>query len=230
MNGETEQAVAVLKTEATGMVAWAGELVVATKQDADGAMLRLAEIKGLRKRWTDYWTPLKTAANATWKAIVAKEKEGTDVVDRAEATVKQKVLSWQSAERVKAEAEQRRLQAIADEQARRERERLEKEAAKLKTPEKRAERMEAAAAVVAPVVTIAPQVAEAASTSTRSTWKAEVSDMAALIAAAVPGSVAASLLAFDQKAGDAFARATKGRTPVAGVRFVAVESLSVRAA
>ena len=226
---DNEQAVVSLKTEAAGLVQWATGLVVATKADADAAMLRLSSIKGWRKTWTDYWGPMKKAANDSWKQIVAKEKEGLDVCDRAENSVKMKVLAWQQAEREKAAIEQRRIQAIADEAARKERERLEKLAAKRKTPEVKARYEEEAAAVQAPVITIAAPVVEAAGSGTRSTWKAEVVDMAALIAAAVPGSVAASMLTFDQKAADTFARATKGRTPVAGVVFREVQSLSVRA-
>lgn len=224
-----EKAVAELRGQSSVILAWASQLAVATKQDADGAMLRLSEIKGIRKKWTDYWKPLKDAAKAAHAAICEKEKEGTSVMDEAEQTVKGKVLAWQQAERAKAEEAQRKAQAEAEEKARRERERLEKEAARLKTPELRQERLEQAAAVVAPVITVEAPVAAAAGTATRSTWKAEVVDIAALIAAASPGTVAASLLAFDQKAADAFARATKGRTPVPGVRFREIETLSVRA-
>lgn len=226
---EREKEVVALRDQSNGILAWAGGLVVQTKADADQAMLRLSEIKGVRKKWCDYWKPLKDAAKAAHSAICGKENEGTAIMDQAESAVKSKVLSWQQVERAKAEEAQRKAQAEADEAARRERESLEKEAAKLKTPELKQERMEAAAAVVAPVISVQAPVAAAAGTSTRSTWKADVVDMAALIAAAIPGSVAASLLAFDQKAADAFARATKGKTPVAGVKFREIESLSVRA-
>lgn len=225
---ENEQAVAELKERSNGVLVWAQSLVVSTKTDADLAMTRLSELKGIRKNWCDYWKPLKDAAKAAHSAICGKENEGTAIIDQAETAVKGKVLAWQQAERAKAEEAQRKAQAAADEAARRERERLEKEAAKLKTPEKKQERLEQAAAVVAPVISVQAPVVEAAGTGVRKTYKAECADMAALIAAAVPGSVEASFLVFDQKAADAFARATKGKTPVAGVRFREVESLSVR--
>jgi hypothetical protein len=225
---ENEQAVVELKEQSSVVLAWAQDLAVRTKDDADRAMTRLSELKGIRAKWVAYWKPLKEAAKAAHSAICGKENEGTAIIDQAETAVKGKVLAWQQAERAKAEEAQRKAQAEADEAARRERERLEKEAARLKTPEKKQERLEQAAAVAAPVVTVAAPVVTAAGTSTRSTFKAECVDLPALIAAAVPGSVAASFLVFDQKAADAFARATKGKTPVAGVRFREVESLSVR--
>ena len=225
---ENENAVVELKEQSGAVLSWAQTIVVETKVDADSAMIRLSELKGIRQKWCAYWKPLKEAAKAAHSAICGKENEGTAIIDDAERIVKGKVLAWQQAERVKAEESQRKAQAAADEAARRERERLEKEAAKLKTPEKKQERMEQAAAVVAPVITVQAPVVDAACTGTRKTYKAEVADMAALIAAAVPGSIAASFLSFDQKAADAFARATKGKTPVVGVRFREVESLSVR--
>ena len=212
------------------MMQWAKQLVVANKEDAEAALAQLSNIKAARRKWTDYWGPLKKAAHDSWKGIVAKEKEGTDIIDAAERTVKGKVVTWQRAEQEKAEAERRRLQAIADEQARKERERLEKEAARLKTPEKKEERLEQAAAVAAPVIEVAAPSLEVKGVAGRVTWKAELVSMEELIRAASPGSVAASLLSFNQKAGDAFARATKGQTAVPGIRFREEHGLAVKAA
>lgn len=214
-----------LREQATGLVRVAEELAVATKADADVAVRLLANIKAVRKQWTDYWGPVKESAHNAWKGIVGKEKEGTDICDRADATVRSKVSAWQVRERAKAEAEQRRLQAEADERARKERERAEKEAAKLKTPELREQRLQEGAAIQAPAVTVA--VPTMAGAGMRSTWKAEAVDMAALIAAAVPGSVAASLLMVNQRAADAFARSTKGAVPVPGIKFLEVAGVSL---
>jgi hypothetical protein len=188
-------------------------------------------VKAVRKRWVDYWAPLKKAANDAWKQVVAKEKEGTDVVDRAEAVVKSKVLAWQSAERQRAEAEQRRLQAEADWKARVEQDRLLKKADQVKTPEKKEEYRQAAAAVVAPVVTVDAAAADASGAATRTTYKAVLVDLLAIVRASSEGNATAmSLLALDQRAADQFARATKGRVAIPGLRFEAVESLSIRTA
>jgi len=223
-----EQQIEVVKKEAAGLMAWANNLVVATADDYKGVVARLQDIKAIRKKWTDYWLPLKTTAHESWKGIVAKEKEGTDVCDAAKRTAKIKALTWKQEADRKAAEEQRKLQAEADERARKERERLEKEAAKLKTPEKQAERLEQAAAVEAPVVTVQSAAAEITGASGRKTWKAEVVDKAALIAAAVPGSVAESLLEVNQEAADSFAKSTKGSVAVPGVKFHIEEGLSIR--
>ncbi len=222
-----ENEIEVVRTEAAGIADWANRLVVQTKDDYQAAVGRLQEIKAIRKRWTDYWAPVKASAHEAWKGIVAKEKAGTDICDRAEQTAKTKALAWAQAEQEKQAAEQRKLQAQADEAARRERERLEREAAKLKTPEKIQERLEQAAAVQAPVITLQTPTAGVKGASTRTTWKARVVDMSALIAAATPGSVAASLLAVNQSAADAFARSTKGAVPVPGIEFYPVSGLSI---
>ena len=227
MEQENTQAVA-LKKQASGAITWAQSLTVATSDDANSAMSKLSEIKRIRKSVCDWFAPMKKAASEAHKAIVAREKEITDVADEAERIAKGKVLSWQQAEARRAAAEQAKLQAEADERARKERERLEKEAAKLKTPELRQERLEAAAAVVAPVVTIAASTATAAGTSTRKTWKAEIVDIGKLIEAAPGNATAASLLVFNEQAANAFARATKGNVAIPGVKFIEVESLSVR--
>ena len=227
MNDENGQAVE-LKERASKVMEWAQGLVVASKADQDSAIATLAGVKGVRAAWVAYWKPIKDAAAAAHKGICAKEKEGTEIVDKAETIVKSKLLTWQQAERAKAEAEQRRLQAIADECARKTRERMERDAARLKSIELKQERLAQADAVVAPVVAVVADTATAGC-SVSVTWKAELVDLDALIAAASPGSTAASMLCFEQRAADSFAKATKGKVQVPGVRFVAVETMSVKA-
>lgn len=222
-----EQEIEVVRAEAANVVQWANQLVVATVDDYKAVVVRLQAIKAGRSRWVKLWEKSKANTYAAWKGVVADEKVGLDVFDRAEQTAKGKALAWKQIQDQKAAEEQRKLQAEADERARRERERLEKEAEKLKTPEKKEERLEQAAQVVAPVVTVQSPTAEIEGASSRKTWKAELVDKEALIAGALPGSVAASFLEFNQKAADAFSRSTKGKVAVAGVRFVEIEGLSI---
>lgn len=227
----SQDAAVALKSDAAGLLVWAQQVAVATKEDADSAMTRLSEIKAVRKRWTDYWAPLKKAANGAWKGIVAKEKEGTDLADRAEAVVKGKVLAWQQAEHEKAEEVRRKLQAEADAKARAEQERLLAIAAKRKTETKKEEYRQAAAAVVAPTVVVAAEKVTAAGTVPRTTYRAVLEDMTALIAAAAAGHQQARLvLSFDNRAADGLARALKVNLSIPGVRVEEVESLSVRMA
>lgn len=218
----------VIQEESRTLLTWAKGLAIVTKDDADVAVEKIAQAKGLRKKWMDYWDtitrPMRTAMDAAYE----RRKAGTEVIDSAERIVKNRVAIWQAEERAKAEAERKRLQAIADEQARKERERLEREAEKLKTPELKAERLEAAASVVAPVISV---TADAAATS-RKAWSAVLANKTELIAAAAkdgPTSPAASLVMMDQKVADALARATKGTIAIPGVQFVSRDVLSIGA-
>jgi len=222
-----EQAIEIVKQEASAIMQWANGLTVSNAEEYKLAFEKVKEIKAVRKRWNDYWGPLKAKAHSAWKEVVAKEKEGTDVCDRAERMAKQKADAWRFEEERKAEEERRRLQAIADENARRERERLEKQAAKLKTPELKEERLEQAAAIEAPVVEIAAPV-EIEGVAIRKIWKARLVDIDKLIAAAGPGSVAASFLEFNEKAANSFARSTKGSVKVAGIEFYEERTTSVK--
>lgn len=221
-----EERIEMVQQEAVRITRWAAELVVSNAEEYKGAVEGLQSIKALRKQWVDFWSPMKEKAHVAWKAIVAKEKQGTDVFDKAEATAKGKAKAWIEAEEWKAAVEQRRLQAEADEKARRERERLEKQAANLKTPEKREERLEQAAAVTAPVVTVQADT-KVKGASTRSTWRARLVSEVALMDAAKPGTVAASFLSFNQKAADTFARSTKGAVSVPGVEFIEEKGLAI---
>jgi len=218
----------VVRQEAGSIAVWANTLVVNNAEDYKLAFEKVKEIKVIRKKWTDYWLPLKTKAHATWKEICGKEKEGTDICDRAEMTAKQKADNWRQEQKRKAAEEQRKLQAIADEKARRERERLEREAANLKTLELKQERLEQAATVEAPVVTIERPV-EVEGVAVKKIWKARLMDIDKLIAAATHGSVAASFLEFNEKAANRIASSTKGSISVPGVEFYTERISAVRA-
>ena len=264
MSENTETAVIELKGRAGKVMEWATGLTVQTKSDRDQAISHLAGVKAIRASWVSYWKPLKEAAKAAHSAICDKEKEGTVLVDEAEAIVKVKVLAWDRQEAARIAEQQRildeaarkvreaqeakaRAQREKEEAARREEEAARARAAQLEGEAKRkaleeaekaakaasaaaakAEATEIRAASVAAVQVAADTKTEGASVSV--TWKAECVDLAALIAAAVPGSTAASMLTFESKAADVFAKATKGKVAVPGVRFVPVETLNVRKA
>jgi hypothetical protein len=225
--GKMSNEVEVVQAEATGIMAWAEGLKVQSRDDYQGAIAELGRIKATRAKIVEYWAGAKAAAYSAWKQVVAKEKQMTDICDKAERMVKDKALAWKGVADRLAAKEAAKAQAIADEKARRERERLEREAAKLKTPEKVAERLAEAEMVQAPVVAAADPTAGVQGAATRKTWKGEVTDLAALLQAAVPGSVAAGLVMANQKAIDGLARATKGVVSVPGVRFYAVETLAI---
>ena len=167
------------------------------------------------------------------RAEAARVAEQQRILDEAARKEREAQEAKARAQREKEEAARR-----AEEEARQRAAKLEGEARRLALEEaEKAARAASAAAAKAEATKVkaatveAVQVAvdtktEGASTSV--TWKAECVDLAALISAAAPGSTAASMLTFESKAADAFAKATKGKVAVPGVRFVAVETLSVR--
>ena len=223
-----DKALEVVRAETAGITAWANALVVNTVEDYKGVIERLQESKATRARWVEYWAEPIQSAHRTWSELTAKRKEGTDVLDQAENKAKSKAIAWKREADERAAVYQKKLQAEADLKARLERERLEKEAAKLKTPEKREARMAEAAAVEAPIIQVDSATADIKGATSPKTWVAKVVDLDALIKAATPGTVAVSLLAFNQKAGDAFAKSTKGKILVPGVQFIEVEGMAIR--
>jgi hypothetical protein len=137
--------------------------------------------------------------------------------DRAEAAAaKQRAIEAEQ-RRIAEEARRKAEQANAAERAR-----LQAEAAAAQrkadaAAEKAMAKDDQAAAVVAPVVTVAAAVPVVQGQIIRKTWKARVVD-----AAAVPR----EWLVVNQQALDAFAKATKGAVPVAGVEMYEETSLA----
>lgn len=134
-------------------------------------------LHGLHKKWTAFrgglTTPLETARK----------------------TIKNKVITWQEAERVKAEEEQRRLQAEADAKARAEQEKLLKKAEAAKRPETIERYQEQAAAVQASTVRV-----EAPKSTLRVTrvWAVKSIDQAAFFAALATRQDLRGLVTIDQ--------------------------------
>jgi len=208
----------ITQTGIRQMETWAKELAIHTPAEYQTAIDGLKQVKTLRQGISRFFEDSKTKAHAALKAICRNEKQFTDRLDVVEAKAKNILTAYARVEEEKRQAEQRRLQAEADEAARRERERLEKEAAKLKTPEKREERLAQAAAVVAPVVNIAPTTPAVKGTAMRKVWRARVVD-----AQAVPR----AWLMVNDKALNAFAVSTKGAVPVKGVEFYVEDRMAV---
>ncbi len=217
-----------LQREIAPVLQRANEIAVRTPEERTAAVDFAKLIKDAQKKVSDHFGDMKTAAHKAWKTICDKESEHLTPLKAAEAARKNKILAFDAeVERARRE-EERRLQAEADEKARRERERLEKEAAKLKTPELREERMAQAAAVVAPVITVAPVAEKQKGEATRKIWKARLTDKKALLKAAAEGNeLAASFLAFDETAANRTAAATKGAVPVPGIEWYEQASLAL---
>jgi hypothetical protein len=169
------------------------------------------------------------AAEQSAKAVMSVFRTTIREADNVIKLLKQKATDYDREVRRKAEEEARRQQAILEENARKERERMEKAAMKLKTESLREERLAEAAAIEAPTIVPPPAVERTQGETRRITWKARLVSMTDLIAAAaneVEG--AHNMIAFDQTAANAIARATKGSIRIPGVEFWAEESMSLR--
>ena len=226
---QQEATVAVEKAErSVGQLIAGLPMVVTSREIRDiatdairGVKSRYNEIEAERKALTKPLNDTVDRINAMFKRPLAALKD-------AEGRGKAGVQRWDDEQERKRVEEQRRLQAEADERARKEREKLAREAAKLKTPELREARLEEAASIVAPVVMIA-EPEKPKGESTRQRWKMKLTDKAALIAAAASGNdLAASLLTYDESAGNRIAPTIKNITTIPGVAIYAMSELAVK--
>ena len=225
-----------------------------TYESAAGFMLgvkRLAkEIETERKALTD---PL----NAVVKRIMDKFRPASDALTKAEAVVKGKLAAYsaeverqrQEAERIAREEQRRAEEKLrqeaeaarrAEEEARRKAEEArkagdkaaaraaEQEAArKAAMAERREEKAEAVAMAPVAVETVAAPVAEGI--SYRTSYRAEVTDMKALLAGVLAGTVPAEAIVANEKFLGASARALKSAMNWPGVRVVAEKTVAGRA-
>lgn len=207
-----------IKTGVDQLETWASELVVKDNGSREIAILTIRKVKISKEQIINFFKDSKTKAHAAWKSVVASEKSFTDRLEIIEKIAKGIISKYDTEQEEIRRNEQARLQADADAQARRERERLEKEAAKLKTPEKIQERLEQAEAVIAPIVQVV-EAEKVKGSSTKEVWKARVVDVSI---------VPREYMIVNQKALDAFAKATKGAINIKGVEFYSESSLNIR--
>jgi hypothetical protein len=203
---------------------------VRTSEDHAECLEYIKSNKAAQNKITDKIDPAVDAANKAHKTLTKLRSDLLAPLIAAEKKAREADKAYLIAEEDRRQADQRKLQAEADERARKERERIAAQMAKAQAAGK-AEKAEALAekmeAVEAPVVQVASRV-EAKGAALTKTWQGEVVDMALLILAAAPGSVAASFLMVDESAVRKFAIATKGAVPVPGVRWSEKVGMSVR--
>ncbi len=217
----------------------------------------LREITARRKKIEDMRLSLTRPLDESKKRIMDLFRAPTERLEQAEQLLRKGVLTYQQAEREKAEKARREAEAAleaerrAAEEARREAERAERDAQALAAAadskverdaaltaahEAARARSEAEARVeiaeIAPLPAIA-QAPQADGVSTRKTWKAEVTDLKALVLAAAErlsrgDETLLAFLAPDTKALAGAARSMRNKLSVPGVRVYAEESLAVR--
>ncbi len=170
--------------------------------------LLLGSIIPFRKKWQEYWGPLKKAAWDAHKAVMDKFNEGDQPAEAAEREIKHKILAW--------DREQERIRQEQQRKAQEEAERKEREdrlAAAIAAETSGATEEEVEEIVSAPVQAIAapvaPTYARAAGVSTAENWKCVVTDMKKLCLAVAKGKVSVEYVLPNQTALNARARADK---------------------
>lgn len=217
MQAEIEQEVKQLSATVEGVLQAATEYKITTPEAYTASAERLRDIKGIQKKIEDAEKSITKPMNDALKAARDLFRAPKAAADKAESLIKAAISDYQAAQRrIQAEAQRK-----ADEDARKERERLAKlqGAAEKRGDTAKAETFqERAAAVVAPVVIVAPPKAEGV--TSRTVWKFEVMD-----AAKVPR----EYLVVDESRIRKVVQALKSDCNIPGVRVYSEEQIAASA-
>jgi hypothetical protein len=185
MATETANQEQELRTEAITLHDRAVSIAVFDQGSYNEATSILSTVKTLRKRWAEYWSPVRDGAYKSYKAILNKISEGDVPLEEAEMSLKRAILKFDTDQRILQEKRQREAQekAEADEAARRAQLAFEME-------ESGAEEADIEQVVSAPIVAVAPPVQtyqKASGISTRDNWCIEIVDLKKLLRLIVSG-------------------------------------------
>lgn len=205
----------------------------------------LKAIKAKSKQLEDQRTGITGPINQALKSINALFKGPATFLEDAERIIKGKMLTYSTEqERIAAEERRRQEAAIKAEQDRLAREAAAKEQEAAKEAAKLLEQGDAEAAAevqaqaaieaasmaataeVMTVTTVAPAVAKVSGVSTRTTYKAEVTDKAALIAHIAANPQFANLLDVNTSALNQMAKAMRESLSMPGVRVYEEKTLA----
>lgn len=217
-----------LKQEALTVVQQAQLVKIEDQVTYDAAASLLTEkIIPFRKRWADYWEPLKKAAWDAHKAVMAKFNDGDKPAENAEKLVKSAIREWDE-KQAKIQAE---LQRKAQEEAEA-REREERLQAAIMAEESGATNEEVNAIVESPVVAVAapvqPTYQKAAGVSTKDNWKCRVTDLKSLARAVGAGKVPVTYILANESVLNARAKADRETMNVPGCMAVNEKIVSGR--
>jgi hypothetical protein len=186
-----------------------------TSYDSAAALL-LEQVIPFRKRWTEYWSPLKKAAYDSWQAINAKFNEGDKPMEAAERQIKGAIREWDEQK----ERERAELQRKAQEEAeRREQEQRLNAAVVAEQAGATEEEIEQIVSTPAPVVAapVAPTYERASGISKpRANWKCVITDLKKLCAAIGKGQVPTNYVTPNETALNARARADEATMQIPG--------------
>lgn len=85
---EQESPEQILGSETAAIVEVAGATTIVTQQDYEAAASTLREVKRLQKKVKEYWEPLRVAAKSSYDGVLAKKKQMTEPLEKAEGILK----------------------------------------------------------------------------------------------------------------------------------------------
>ncbi len=205
-----------LKQEALTVVQESQSLSIVDQESYDRAsVLLLDQIIPFRKRWAEYWEPLKKAAWDAHRSIMAKFNEGDQPAEQAEKIVKGKLRVWDEQQRKIEEDRQRKAQEEAEAQEREKRLNAAVIAEQAGASEEEVDSIfDAPVAVVA--APVAPVYQRASGISTRENWKVVVVDIKKLCLAVAKGHVSPEYVLPNMTALNARAKADKQTMQIPG--------------
>lgn len=222
----------VIESKSNDVVSRASALTVKSQSDYDGCAEFLRSIKGLKKEIDQTFDDSIKKAHEAHKAIVAAKKKHYEPLDSAEKIIKQKSLAWYQQEQRKAQEEQRRIEEEARRAEEKRRAELEAQAQKWEekgNAEKAQERREAAEQVHVPAPVVENRVEKAEGQAIKTIWRAQVIDIVALCRAIAEGKLPPTMVDPNMKNLNALARTMQDKMTYPGVKFIAEQTMSVRA-
>jgi hypothetical protein len=218
-----------LQSKALTLVEEARALRITGAPEYQAASAFQLGIAALRKEITTFFAPLKKKADETHKAICAAEKDKLAPVVEAEQHVGALILTYRREEQKRiadrAAQDQAALRKAAEDKRLAEAARLEA----LGRPEEALAKLDAPV-LVPIVVPCEASIPKVAGLGFRETWKAEVTDKAALLCFVAGHPEYENLFTVNQPALDSMARAQRSGLRLPGVAPYSVESAVARTA
>jgi len=186
----------------------------ATYDQASLFLLRV--VQPWRKRWKEYWSPLKESAFKAHKEVCKKYDEGDAPAEQLESAIKREIRNWDEKQVRLEQARQRAAQEAAEEKERADRAAQAFFAEEAGVP---AEQVEAitSAPILAVAEPVAPSYKRVSGISTRDNWVARVTDIKKLCLAVAKGQVSVEYVLPNQQALDKRAKADKTTLNIPGV-------------
>lgn len=209
------------------MLQTAKSLIIHSQSDYVSAGADLAAIKAKAKELEDTRKGMTQPLDAAKKKIMDFFRAPLGFLADAERILKRSMLDYQQ----EAERKRREEEARLQEMARKEQERLEKRAqtAEAKGKIEQAEMLRETAETIH-VPTVSTPKPAASGIAVREIWKAEVTDLNALLQAVLDGKVPLTVIKVDMQVLNAQARTLKDHLNYPGVKTYAEKTMAARSA